>query len=442
MPDLERELHRDLDADLALARGDLLAQITVPELGVVREQALMRRRQRRRAAAAAAAVVAVIAGTGAVLGGPGWPGDSGGEIGATPSATATLSPRYTGAGLKVYSFSADYPPKEVDGSVHQAQFTDSAHGYALITNCSVGACSVSLAVTADGGRTWESPDWLSPPPELIGDRTPTMLAVGGGVLLVGRESWFAAGPADGFMRTDRHDNPTTVIPDGARLWAGSRDGEGRAADAGTLGSTCEPGPVQVWLPDGWLADLATQPAMDVCWVAPARSAAGAWWVGGTAGGRPAVGVTHDAGRSWEIHRLPPAGPNRWAKISTLGDDAFAVVVSERRTSEYPGTVDLHDVYRSADGGPFTPYVGGQDSVGTTLNGDVVPLADGRLLAAAPPAWQISPGMGQPFVPAGGTLPDVARLQRTPGAWVAYDLVGSGYTAISTDGVNWQKIHLH
>jgi hypothetical protein len=80
-----------------------------------------------------------------------------------------------------------------------------------------------------------------------------------------------------------------------------------------------------------------------------------------------------------------------------------------------------------------------DDAGTVV-GDVVPLLDGRLVTAGPD-WQITGAPGTPLERAGGSLPWVYRIARTPGGWVAYNLFKAGWAAVSADGETWQKLNL-
>jgi hypothetical protein len=70
----------------------------------------------------------------------------------------------------------------------------------------------------------------------------------------------------------------------------------------------------------------------------------------------------------------------------------------------------------------------------------VPVLDGRLVAAGP-NWYVSQEPGATMQGAGGTLPWVGRIQRSPGGWVAYNLFEAGWVATSLDGITWQKINL-
>ena len=70
----------------------------------------------------------------------------------------------------------------------------------------------------------------------------------------------------------------------------------------------------------------------------------------------------------------------------------------------------------------------------------MPLLDGRLVAAGP-NWYVSAGAGANLAPAGGSMPRMYRIERTPGGWVVYDLFQAGWAAMSRDGATWQKINV-
>jgi photosystem II stability/assembly factor-like uncharacterized protein len=419
----------DLDQEFGAARRDLLALIEVPELASVQTRA-RRLRRRRRAIAGAAAALLLLAGTGTVLTGFGRPGTTGVDVAVSPPRTATeaASGIWRGGGLTVVGLTSQV--LDLPGEVRDVQFADRDRGYALAAECprTEGSCTITIATTTDGGRTWTTPDWLAPPRAVTAGGMPALVPVGQGVVLAGTESWYASGQSRGFMQTGRLQGGLAVIPSGARLLAG----EGPD-------SRCVPGPVEVWLPDGWRAVLTNQPDMAVCRVAPAPTASGAWWVGGAVGGRPAVGVSRDAGTTWQVVPLPAAPAGSWAQISTLGGHVYATVVHRRDGDPRRETLTMRAIYRSVDGGPFVAYLDGE-AAGSSMIGEVLPLLDGRLVTAGP-TWQVSAAAGKAFEPAGGVLPWVHRLQRTPGAWIAYDLFDAGWVAISHDGSVWQKINI-
>jgi hypothetical protein len=412
--------------DFERARLDLLDRIQMPALATVQRRARVLRRRRRGLALAAAALACLVAlGMGTLVLGQ----RSGVPSPAAASASGDAGSVWRGGGLTLYGLTG--PVLDLPGDLRDVQFADRQHGYALATACTGGICRVTLGASTDGGQSWAA--WSAPTNDVPLSQVPALVTLASqSVLLVqsdgiwvrpdGPDTWHLISPS----------NPTTVaaVPPGGRLWQ-------------EPSTDCVPGGIRVFGPDGTPASLATTPALDVCWVAPAPALDGSWWVGGRVprgqGTAPAVAVSRDDGRSWHVSPLP--GPDgAWGQVSVLGTDVFASVLSLRGGNPYPETRTIHAVYRSAAGGAFTPYAG---SIGTLI-GDVVPLLDGRL-AAAGPNWYLSTGSGAALstapTPAGGSMPWVYRVQRTAGCWVAYNLFQAGWAAISTDGESWRKINL-
>jgi hypothetical protein len=150
-----------------------------------------------------------------------------------------------------------------------------------------------------------------------------------------------------------------------------------------------------------------------------------------------VAVSHDDGATWAVKALPGvAGASAtWAQVAVVGSDVYATVVSPRGDSSTKLTIEA--VYRAHTGDPtFQPYAG---RIGT-VEGEVVPTMNGRLVAAGP-NWYVSQEPGATMRGAGGTLPWVGRIVRSPGGWVAYNLFEAGWAATSLDGITWQKLNL-
>jgi hypothetical protein len=171
-------------------------------------------------------------------------------------------------------------------------------------------------------------------------------------------------------------------------------------------------------------------------VAPARAADGSLWVSGYTVAGPAVAVSRNDGEDWNVTPLPPGnGQSSFAQVATVGSDVYATVVSTRTDSPTKLTIDA--VYRASAADPTFKHYAGR--IGT-VEGEVVPTPDGRLVAAGP-NWYVSDEPGATMHGAGGTLPWVGRIQRSPGGWVAYNLFDFGWVATSLDGRTWQKINI-
>jgi photosystem II stability/assembly factor-like uncharacterized protein len=200
---------------------------------------------------------------------------------------------------------------------------------------------------------------------------------------------------------------------------------------GPTGTDCAGGRVDVWTPDfAPRGPLDSQPDLDVCSVVQAGGDGRSWWVGGRAGAMAAAAATRDRGRTWRPQEFPVAGS---ARVAALGPHVYALV------TEADGR--LRAVFHSDDGGANFQRTG-ERGLPPGVAGDPVPLLDGRLLIADPSGdWWLSADDGRTFKRAGGNLPVVGRLARTPGGFVAYDLWDAGWLAFSTDGSTWRKQEL-
>jgi hypothetical protein len=357
-----------------------------------------------------------------------------------------VQPTWAGGGLTLLGL---FPPVlDLPGTLRDVEFVDARTGYALAVGCPDAGqpcdvalagcpdagrpCELALATTKDGGETWTRRSL--PVGSMV--QLPSLIPLGdGGLVLAGGDtSWFT--PDDG---RNWHDMGQVPIPSGAdsipengRLWLGGAAAGcvGRKIDVWSAGSVLSPIPR--------LARLTNQPPMDVCWVAPAPAADGTWWVGGIArGGARTPVVAMSDGRTWTLKPLPAAGTaEAWAQVSTLGSETFATVVS---TQGDAGVLRVHGIYRyDVASRAFRPY--GDTQGFDTLVGDLVPLLDGRLVAAHD-GWWVSRQDGTGFHAAEGSMPWVRRVQRTGVGWVAYDLFQAGWAAWSDDGVTWHKIHV-
>ncbi|BCB85312.1 hypothetical protein Psuf_026250 [Phytohabitans suffuscus] len=228
-----------------------------------------------------------------------------------------------------------------------------------------------------------------------------------------------------------------VTSDGGRTWQATSRPDAPATSVATgqllrLGG----GAVEVWSSVyGNRGELVQQPpGMTVDWVAGAPSATGAWWVGGTRDGRPAVAVTRDGGSSWQVHPLDATG--RTAQVSVLGEHVYATVLGADRA--------ISAVFLSTDSGQtFTRTTSGPVATPDGLAGEAVPLLDGRLLVTGTDGkWYVSADDGRTFHQADGTLPQVGPIFRTPAGYIVRDLFGSGWAAFSADGSTWRKLQVN
>jgi hypothetical protein len=403
----------DLDAQLARSRDDLFDEITQPPLATVQRRAGALRR-RKLAVRSGAAAVALAGLTFAVV--PGVTGD-----GPPPVAAPSVAPTgavYRDDGITINGLTSI--PLQLDGSLDEVEFVDQTTGYVL-TECADGCRRI--ARTTDGGATF-TPGALPPG---VGGKLDLVGFPGGGLVLVTSDG-------SAFTTRDGGTNWQRLPGDGAATVA--------AVGAGQILRYDGPRALAVWSATGGrLGTLARFPGLDaVRWVAPAPSGDGAWWVGGTVGGEPAVAVSRDAGASWDVRRLGAVGATvESVRVSTLGPDVYAVVTG-------PGGALLGIFHSTDSGAAFARTWTGGGGGPAAIAGDVVPLLDGRLLAVSPGVddpeagdWWLSADDGRTFTQA-KDLPVVGRIDRTVAGYVANDFFRE-YAAFSRDGATWRKLEV-
>jgi hypothetical protein len=415
----------DLETRLGAARTELLDRIQAPELAEIHRRARVHRRRRSTRRAGAAVLGLLLVGTVAALVRPNRADEHRPPVAATP--TVTIRPEWRGSGLTLLGLTADV--SDLPGDLYDVQFVDDQHGYALLAQCpKTGPCELAFATTADSGLTWtrRTPPLTVAPAAAL----PTLVPLG-------PETVTVLGHDEGQSGWSSHDGGVTWTPalpaNGAK--AAAVGGDGRLV-LGAGGSGCAAHEVDALGTNGSRWPLVEQPPLDACWIAPTPAADGSWWVGGVADRRsPAAAVSHDGGFSWQ--RFIFTGPDgSWTKVVPFGSEVYVVVVSGEPGN---GPVAVHGLYRSVDQGhTFARY--GDPAGVATLDGDLVPLLDGRLVAAAP-GWRISNPDGADFRDGSPQLPWVGRLQRTDAGWIAYDLFESGWAAFTPDGTTWHKIHI-
>lgn len=160
---------------------------------------------------------------------------------------------------------------------------------------------------------------------------------------------------------------------------------------------------------------------DVKWESKRRTPGGLWWVAGLSGGRPSFGYSPDR-NSWQFVDLP-AGDGVSATVD--GESVFAFVLQGQK---------IIGGYRISTDGFESSAAGGDFAV----NGEPVVLPDGRIMIAdAGKNWRISSDRGQTWGRV--NMAQVGSFHQTTTGYVMLHLFGAGWVAISSDGVNWQKL---
>ncbi|GAB7049972.1 WD40/YVTN/BNR-like repeat-containing protein [Catenuloplanes indicus] len=413
-----------LDERLDAARNDVLGRISQPPLGALRARAHAHRTRRRRAAAAAVATLAVLTG-GAVALRPQFGGDTGRgtpiaavPVTASPSASADTSVT-SSDGITLIGLEDGAEITELPGRIGQVAFVDKTTGYVLNDCTGDPRCTRTLARTTDGGRRWETS-----PVDTDLDITELNAFAGGTVVLGSKtESLVSGNSGRDWTRVPNEGSSAHSLTDGDVMCR--RQAEGGAFKTAALST------------GGRAVALATQPALDVRWVAPAATASRAWWVAGVdQAGKAAVAVTHDAGKSWDLHSFGTGGVEG-ISVAVRNEHVYVIV-----TGEDDAVLAIH---HSTDGGDsfHTTRTAGSTGKPGSVSGEAVPLPDGRLLVASGGAtWWVSADHGATFTKLTGPLPNVGDLRRTTAGWVAENLYGSGYVAFSTDGLTWQKLWIN
>ncbi|MFC7481314.1 hypothetical protein ACFQX7_16510 [Luedemannella flava] len=435
----------DLDVLLHSTRAELLNTIDGPDLDRVSARAGVLRRRRRATVASVAAAGGTLAVTlWGVLGSVGTQAMPA-PVGPSDGPPVTVAPTesappvdpdraaWNGDDLTfVGSAATDLP-----GDISDVEFVDGQNGYAVLTDCSAasdGSCHFSLQFTGDGGGTWQARTLPATLASTGHDNDLRVIPLAGPALVVtGAGTWFSPDAGVTWQPSRRPVDPPEVqaIPDGGKLVLN--------ADP-TGGPDCPGSRVDVFLTDGTRARLAHQPPIGVCWAASAEATGGVWWVGGRSSkGRPAVASSRDGGRTWTAVEFPiiTSAPEAWPKVASVGSRTYVTIVSGRSnaTSLYASTQILA-IHRSSDGGhAFAPFA----SFGLpALTGDVVPLLDGRLVAASG-GLSMGASSGTRFADAPDDVTYVRAIRQTDVGWVAFDVDRGGAAAYSTTGQTWRRL---
>jgi hypothetical protein len=343
----------DLDDRLDRLRADLNSRIVVPPLSSVVTGSAVPHRRRLSASLVAAVLVIAVLTTGALL------ARSNRNPNTAPAAAhpASSTIRKIAAVTQpkpatVTKPAASTPVASSYRSISSASMADSRHGFVLVQTCNAdgSTCQYKISVTQDGTH------WVTRTAPV---KTGSQDTVTGGVDL---PSLTALGPRTVFFQaapTGAHSG--FVSFDAGVTWRSVPPGVNGTVDrihtGGVVEAMCPNGgsdpcltvALTVRLPGtGVLAKLAHQPDIAVESANTSPLPDGSWWVTGTKGGKPAVAVSRDDGRTWTSTPLPAvAGQYLYTSpVTGAGQHLWALAIGQ-----LPDVKDgLLGVYGSTDAG--------------------------------------------------------------------------------------------
>lgn len=314
----------DLDDRLDLLRADLTSKIVAPPLSSVLTGSASPHRRRLGAALVTAAMVIAVLTTGALLAKSNRHPNTAPAAPHPVSSTQKLAPATPPKPATVSKTATPTPAANSYRSVASATMADPRHGFALIQTCNAdgSTCRNAISVTQDGthwvGRATPSTPDSEPVTDYGGLVAPSLTALGP------RTVFYQAAPAgarSGFVSFDAGTTWRSVPP-------GVNGTVNSIPTGGVLEAMCPPGgsdpcltvALTVRLPGtGELAKLARQPDIAVESANDAPLPDGSWWVSGTSGGKPAVAVSRDDGRTWTSTSLPVVAGQYLYTSSITGD---------------------------------------------------------------------------------------------------------------------------
>ncbi|MBG0569366.1 exo-alpha-sialidase [Actinoplanes sp. NEAU-A11] len=323
---------------------------------------------------------------------------------------------------------------EVNGARFDAlfvQFVDPEHGFALTATCPGGKrlCSYGLAVSIDGGRTYENRALpLAKVPPLEGYSADLHAVTTQTVVIEDRGQWWVSIDAGRTWRSapDSAARNVAEIPAAGRLHT-------RCAD-----TNCDIRELTVIDPDtGMRLKVPNVPLKRVHGSSESTiTPDGTRWICGTAQGDvPALATTRDGGRTWSVSRFPKPdkllyGPRLLAGPGSLRYAVFSVQREDAKNGFGP-------MYASTDAGrTWTRIRDGQGQPASILDAIVRP--DGTLLIGTElDGPMISADGGRTFT-RHGVGPGVSSFIERSGIVTA--LRADGAYSMSLDGgATWSPI---
>jgi photosystem II stability/assembly factor-like uncharacterized protein len=327
----------------------------------------------------------------------------------------------------------DPATKAAESQILDVQFADAGHGFALTGGCASasagGKCWYGLRVTSNAGRSWAYRQL--PTPALKPDEGfPASMFVFGPEQLSledkGR-TWFSADAG----RTWRPAEATAgltypTIPAGA-----------------VLRNVCASGGCGVHAIDprtGVSAPLKSQPALQrIWWASPDGDTVGGWWIAGAVDDRtPALAISRDNGRTWQLSRLESESAQviSVSVVTRSGQEAYAfVTLLPSKQGARPGIGRMYESHDSGRTWSVVRPAADEKQRPGPVSGGVLLGPDRLLVGTLGAGTRISEDGGKTFADL-PNVPEFAEFPRSYGRYVARS-TGGFYT--SPDGIAWSRL---
>ncbi|MEU4160580.1 hypothetical protein [Actinoplanes sp. NPDC026670] len=342
--------------------------------------------------------------------------------------------RRNGAALAEARPSADAVTGTEPGEASEAlfvQFADRDHGFALTSTCpgEEQPCSYGLAVTVDGGRTYQHRKVpLAKVPPLEGYSADLHAVTGQTVVIEDRGKWWASIDAGRTWRSVPNSvtRSVAVIPAKARLHIHCAD------------TNCDKRELTVIAPEtGMRLKLSNVPLESVHGSSESTIAPdGTRWLSGIArGGVPALATTRDGGRTWSVSRFPKpenllSGPKL---LVGPGKQWYAVFTVQRNDAKN----GFGPVYASPDAGRTWSRIRDGREQPASITGAIIQPEGQLLIGTERDGPMISADGGRTFTTP-RAVPAVSTFIERSGMITAMTSTGAYWTS-RDGGATWSPV---
>jgi photosystem II stability/assembly factor-like uncharacterized protein len=351
----------------------------------------------------------------------------------THPAGEKVSPR-SGAALAEARPSGDAVAGIEPGEGNEAlfvQFVDRDHGFALTSTCpgEKQPCSYGLAVTIDGGRTYQHREVpLAKVPPLEGYSADLHAVTAQTVVIEDRGKWWASTDAGRTWRSAPNSvtRSVAVIPAAGRLHTHCAD------------TNCDKRQLTVIDPEtGVRSRMPNVPLESVHGSSESTIAPdGTRWLSGIArGGAPALATTRDGGRTWSVSRFPEpekllSGPRL---LVGPGKQRYAVFTVQRNDAKN----GFGPMYASTDAGRTWSRIRDGREQPASILGAIIQPEGQVLIGTERDGPMISADGGRTFT-APRAMPAVSSFVERSGMTTAMTSAGTYWTS-RDGGATWSPV---